>query len=353
MTATVYELEWKLFVQKPEDGPPLVRTSERNDFKRCPFLWEQTWLYGWRSRREPTWAWFGTAVHAALETYYKKGQKRSSIKKVLQAFDDALGEETRRMAADPTAEFGDAELIEARELGHAMLIGYVKEYGKDKQWDVLHTEQPFQINVPDPFDTTRTLGVYCGTWDLFVWDNVDEVYRVIDHKTAKRFDGTWRYLSINDQGGSYLWVAPEVLEHKGLLKGGEEIDGIIFNYLKKSMPDDRPVNAYGHSLNKDGSVSKVQPAPRFHREITYRGPHEREAMARRVQNELAHMDKMRRGELPIYKTPTADCNRCPIFDLCELHERGDDWQEFRSATMVRRDPYRDHREAMAEGGVSV
>ena len=69
---------------------PLVRTSERNDFKRCPWLWYQSWVVGLTTRRNPTWAWFGTAIHAGLEARYKKGNKRGSVKKMLEAFTDTI-----------------------------------------------------------------------------------------------------------------------------------------------------------------------------------------------------------------------------------------------------------------------
>jgi len=66
------------------------------------------------------------------------------------------------------------------------------------------------------------------------------------------------------------------------------------------------------------------------------------------------MAQMRAGTLPLYKTPTEDCTRCPLFEYCELHEQNpEEAAEFAAATLVHRDPYRDHREAMAEGGVEI
>jgi hypothetical protein len=145
------------------------------------------------------------------------------------------------------------------------------------------------------------------------------------------------------------------LVHKGILKPKDRIEGLVFNALRKAKPDQRKVDAEGRSLNKDGSVSKVQPAPLFLREEVWRSPSERVTQARRVQAEAVVMDKMRRGELPIYKTPTEDCVRCPIFEFCELHESDPEAaEEFADATMTFRDPYRDHREDMvSRGGVHV
>lgn len=336
-------------------GAPLLRTSERSDFKRCPWFWYQTWVLGLRSRREPTWAWFGSAIHRGVEArYLPGGRKRGTVDEMVAAFEDALGKEQRRIYTEGL-EVDETEIVDARELGIAMLKGYVEEYGQDKHWNVLHTEQPFQINVPDPEDRDKVLVVYCGTWDLAVKDILEKVYKIVDHKTRKAFPTNWSFYQINDQAGSYLWVAPEVLVHKGILKPKDRIEGLVFNALRKKLPDARPTDEEGRSLNKDGTVSKVQPAPLFHREEVWRSPAERVTQARRVQAEAKHMSLMRDGTLPLYKTPTEDCNRCPLFEYCDLHERDEEeGEEFAAATLARRDPYRDHREDMvAKGGVHL
>jgi hypothetical protein len=368
-------------------GAPLLRTSERNDFKRCPWLWEQTWLKGLRSRREPTWAWFGTAIHRGLEARYPVGDKRGSVVDMLDAFEEALDGQVRRVYTDG-GEMDEQEVVDARELGRAMLTGYVQEYGEDSHWTVLHTEQPFQINVPHPTQP-QTLVVYAGTWDLAVWDKVDKVFKIVDHKTRRSFPSVWSFYSINDQAGSYLWVAKEVLVHKGILQKTDTIDGLVFNALKKAMPDNRPVNADGLACNKPqkqhyldalgyasaprgltvadlaaqaeargitvyGEPSVQQPTPRYHREEVYADNRKRVAQARKVQAEALVMQEMRTGRLPIFKVPTEDCVRCPIFEYCELHDLDEsEAEEFAAATLAVRDPYRDHREDMERGGIRL
>jgi hypothetical protein len=305
------------------------------------------------------------------------------------AFDEAIDGTTRRIWTEG-GDLDEVEVVDGRTLGHAMLDGYVEEYGEDKHWDVLHTEQPFQIDVPHPDDPERTIVVYAGTWDLAVFDRVEKVYKVVDHKTRKSFPSNWGFYSINDQAGSYLWVAKEVLVHKGILKKKDNIEGLVFNALKKALPDTRPVNpATGLACNKPtkdhyldalgysaaprgvtvavlaqqaadrgitvyGDPSVKQPTPLFHREEVWRSPRERVSQAQRVQAEALVMNFMRDGTLPLYKTPTEDCIRCPLFEYCELHEQNpEEAEEFAAATLLVRDPYRDHREAMAEGGVEL
>lgn len=371
-----------------QTDPPLLRTSERSDFKRCAWLWHKSWVEGLRPRREPTWAWFGTAIHRGLEARYPVGRKRGKPSDVHDAFDEALKDQERRIYTEGL-EVDEVEIVDGRKLGHAMLDGYLAEYGEDKHWEVLHTEAPFQIDVPHPDGSGRTLVVYAGTWDLAVFDRIEKVYKVVDHKTRKSFPSNWAFYNINDQAGSYLWVAKEVLVHKGILKKKDNIEGLVFNALKKAMPDQRPQNSDGEYLNKptkqhyldalgyttvprgvtletlalqaeerkirvEGEVSKVQPGPLFHREEVFRTAQERVTQAKRVQAEALVMAEMRAGRLPLYKNPTEDCVRCSLFEYCELDEQyPDDAEEFAKVTLTKRDPYRDHREAMLEGGVSV
>jgi len=347
--------------------PPLLRTSERKDFRRCPWLWEKSWIQGLRPRREPTWAIFGSAWHKAMETRYPPGRRRGSLNDTIDTFLDEIDGQMRKIGVDledlyddeedsgfaEGATKADVELLQADELGELMLRGYVNQWGKDSEWEVIHTEQPFQIDVPDPVIVGKVLVVYAGTWDALMWHRPTGTYWLWDHKTAKSFPNT-QFLDLDDQAGSYLWVAKEVLVHKGILKRSDVIEGIYFNYAKKAPPDTRPRNAEGKALNKDGSVSKRQPAPRFMRPKTYRSPEQQVSQARRVQQEAELMAKMRAGELPIIKNTSHDCPRCPLFDLCVLHEQqADGWEDYQDAFYVVKDVYADHREAMTHNGYVV
>lgn len=369
-------------------APPLLRTSERKDFKKCPWLWHESWLKGLTTIRTPTWSWFGTAVHKGLEARYIPGKKRGREKKVLEAFEEALDGEIRKIYTEG-GEVEDAEIVDGKELGFAMLRGYIEEYGEEKHIEVIHSEQSFQIDVPDPNDPSRVVCVYAGTWDS-LW-RIDGRFWIVDHKTRKSFPSNMDFYDIDDQAGSYMWVAPEVLIHMGILtkKEAKKIDGLIFNLLRKHLPDTRPLGPTGERHNKPvkadyeaalspvmdlptrlpviavleqwaqerkikvwGEVSKVQPAPLFHRAIVERTLEERVKQGQRVQAEAAWMDAIRTGAMPLFKTPNEDCVRCILFDYCQADEHDyDEGQEIARAILRNRDPYRDHREAMERGGV--
>jgi Zierdtviridae exonuclease len=383
--------------------PPLLRTSERGDFKRCSWLWYMTWRQGLRPIREPTWAVVGTAWHRAMEIYYPVGSKRGSVLDATDMFLQSLDDLGRKIGVN-IEELEEAEirkkedkgtkvkLVPARELGPIMLKEYHNFYGGDRDWQVVHSEQTFQIDVPDPDYEDETIVVYAGTWDLLVWVKSERRYWLVDHKTARSIPG-WGYLDLNDQAGSYLWVAREVLLHKGIFTKGDIIAGIIFSYAKKSPPDGRPVNKHGEALNKpnkehyfaaltqkfpnrsteilkmkleelvelalttrtivEGEVSKIQPAKRFERYESLRTEAQNLRQTKRVQDEAIAIEMARNGQLPILKTTTPDCERCVLFDLCTLHEAGEDWEFYRDEMFKRRDPYADHREEMARNGIEL
>lgn len=366
---------------------PLIRTSERGDFKSCQFYWYWHWVRGLSAPTVPTWSWFGTAFHKALEVRYPVGTKRGPLADVLDAFEQACDGEQRRIWEDG-GDLDDEEWHDGLALGKAMLIGYVKHWGEDRRWQVIHTEQPFQIDVRHP-RTGRLVAVYCGTWDLFVWDNVDKVYRLVDHKTRKQFKNDWGFFDLNDQAGSYLWVAPEVLRHLGLLGKRDHIDGIVFNMARKAMPQPTAEDGVRYNLPKrhhyeaaflardyapppkasmkklaelakemgmdvKGDPRAVQPAPLFKRYTTHRGLEQRVNQGRKVLAEATHMDLVRRGRLPILKHPTEDCVRCPLFDFCQLDELDpEEARAYAGKMLVTRDHYADHRAAMQDAGVAV
>lgn len=365
-------------------GTPHLRTSERKSFKRCVARWDWAYRKGLVPRFEkPGALWFGTGVHLALQHRYSKpGLERGyDVLKVWRDYCDA----------EPDAGVwlqGEGEQVEwenARELGEIMLGGYLDKYGMDERWFVISAEQRFELPIPRP-KRDGTLVLYNGTFDFVGRDQqTDDSLWLWDHKTAKQIK--LDHLSLDDQAGSYWAIASQTLAEQGLIPKGEPLDGILYNFLRKGKPDERPRNAAGQATNKPkkehylaalkeagciahakmtndrlaeeavkwgvevlGDVSERQSPALFHREPVYRTRPEQRRQIRRIQDEALHMDAVRRRLLPITKNPTPDCKwDCPFFLMCELQEAGDDWQSFRDTSFVVRDPYADHRESADAG----
>lgn len=326
---------------------PLLRTSERISFKRCP----QQWKWSWRDGLTPKYPkadarWFGTGIHLALQERYKHvGTKRGSD--VLKVWRDYVKDEQAVIFGE-NFDVDKTDYVDAAQLGETMLGDYLDFYGTDDKWYVLAAEQSFEIPMPRPEGWPRAgepLVTYAGTFDIVALnqDTEDSLW-LWDHKTAKAIQT--HHLSLDDQAGSYWAVAADVLAAQGLIKPGMKLDGILYNFLRKAKGDERPTNALGEALNQDGTVSKRQPTPVFVREEVWRTRPERARQIRKIQDEALIMDGVRRRTLPIIKNPTKDCAfMCDFFQLCELHEQGSDWREFRDLSFTKRDPYAAHRES--------
>lgn len=327
--------------------PPIIRTSERRKFKRCPQAWEWAYRYGLKGKfREADALWFGTGVHEALAQWYKgPGLRRGQHPAKYWA--KWVGAEIAEIRTAISGDYNEDVWVDAKELGVAMLEGYVERYGKDETWDVIAPEESFQIDIPYR-NKAGVMAIYAGTFDLVYRDRETGEILLGEHKTAKTI--STRHLSLDDQAGAYWAVASKVLQHRGVLKKGETIGGITYNFLRKAMPDTRPENEEGQKLNKDGSVSKNQPSPLFLREYVPRTRSERATQLRRIQNEAAWMNIARRHPDGIIKTPTMNCAwDCEFFDMCELHDKGGpEWMEYRDAMFTVRDPYADHRKSASE-----
>jgi Zierdtviridae exonuclease len=318
--------------------------------KRCPARWWWGWQQGWKPNSTKTPLWFGGGIHYVLADWYKPGLERGEDPRKTW-LEWVQGEE--RYIKDGGKVWDEADWISARDLGFAMLDAYMETYGMDPTWNVIATEQTFQAkiqmaNVPGGFVT------YTGTFDGVYRDlDNDNALMLMEHKTAAGFPSLG-FLELDDQAGSYFMIAEAVLRHLGLIGPDEHLDGIMYNYLRKAMPDDRPRDELGRALNQNGSVSKRQDTQRFLRHPVWRSREQRLQMKKNIIAEVELMQMYRTGQLKITKTPRQDCSwDCDFFAMCQLHETDADWKEYRDAMFHQIDPYSDHRLALKSAGDEI
>ena len=380
---------------------PILRTSERRAFKRCPAKWWWAYREGLKPKgAEKTPLWFGTGVHLGLAEWYQPGTKRGPHP--AETFAKFGGDAVTMIKTSDADEEQVAQYVDGKELGIAMLEGYVRRYGTDPQWEFIQAEQAFDLDVPWPGSDRQSVWEvedgqvmlrYAGTFDGVYRDLATGRLELLETKTAKAIQTS--HLSLDDQAGSYWAVASYTLAKRGLIKPGERLSGINYNFLKKALPDDRPRDAEGYATNKPtkqhyiaalrdkvtngrttpitaqelaklkvedmeilarelsltvlGDRSKVQPSPLFLREMVHRTSEERRTQLRRIQDEALHMQAVREKLLPVIKNPTRDCVwDCDYFTMCELQERGGDFETHKSVAYRRQDPYADHRKSTDE-----
>jgi hypothetical protein len=357
-----------------------MRNSERSTFRRCRQKWHWSYNERWEADRPKGALSFGSLIHEALAERYPPGRKRGPHP--AKTFERLYNAQPQRF--DQWDDEGNR--IPALELGIEMLNGYIREYGEDDHIEIIAPEMNLEVDIYDKD------GNYVATWV----GRGDAMYRnlarstprrpfvgMLEHKTAKAIEEELSIISgYGEQGLSYWWGASIVLQHMGLIPEGAQVDHVLYNWLKKSMPDLRPKNEDGHALNKPtkdallaacaehhieipkkataevlatllraagvdplayGEPSKVQPKPLFHRyEIDF-GQSEKDSIARRIRLEAVEMSMVRAKRLPIYKNPTKDCKwDCQFKDVCEVHEMGGDWESILELEFTKWDPYEGH-----------
>lgn len=375
-----------------------IRNSERGKLKLCPQQWWWAYRDGLKSKEPAKALWFGEGIHLALAHYYAKGRKRrNDLIDVWLAFAD---DEAEFIRTKSTYGADEDQLVDARRLGESMLREYVKEYQGDPNWDVIATEQSFKIDVPyfgkDDRDTPQykmweRAGLFDAYGEWFEFNGTfDGVYRdkhtkklwLMEHKTAGTISTA--HLPLDDQAGSYWAVASQVLREQGVLGPRDNIAGITYNFLRKAFPDERPKDADGYARNKPvkehyvaalrdagvegwafaktlpqmmkladdagltvlGEISKRQESPLFQREPVKRSPRERARQIRRIAAEMREGVMYRAGLLEVIKNPTRECTYgCPFMEMCQLHEQGVGWDDFKDSVYRVEDPYINHRKS--------
>lgn len=331
----------------PTLSVPLLRNSERSDFLRCQIRWWWKWRRGLTKNLVPHGPlWFGTGVHLALAEWYIPGSTRGREPRETweEYCDTSIRDVVRIPTSSPTGEIV-VEYEDAKELGGIMFDHYRATYGLDDQWEMIAPEQTFSVLIPDPReDDPVALVNYVGTTDgVFRNKNTRRIW-LLENKSATQF--MFGHLPLDNQAGSYLTVMETQLREMGVLRKNERIAGILYNILMKRKPHNKPKDAEGRYLNKDGSVSKVQPQDTLHRMPITRTIIEQHRHVKRIQTETLQMEPLRHSYQSLMKTPTYMCAYdCDFFELCQVHEGGDDEtvERFIELSYKSEDPYYDHR----------
>lgn len=321
-------------------SPILVRTSERGALKKCEFAWDLEFNRRLRPVGPAAPALrFGSLIHKSLEKFYRPGLKRGPrpYRTFRKLYDNQVKEVWDKFRIRVDDEWEDAG-----ELGEAMLKHYWDVYGKDEEYEVLATEQTFQVPILSP-KTGKVMFYYVGTMDGVWRHRPSKKILIPDHKTAKSIDQLLKSLPKDDQAGAYWTFGVEWLLTHGLLPKGMKLHGMLFNILRKAKPDERPKNAAGQYLNQNGEVSKQQPPAYFYRHKEWRSEANRKVQRERVIAEFRRMRRIRKGLEPPIKAPSfRNCPGCPFEGPCELHEDGAGMEEMLQAGYTNWDPYSAH-----------
>jgi hypothetical protein len=383
-----------------------LRNSERGSWKTCRWRWAWTWRDGLQAREAPRALRFGDLVHQALAAYRPPGRKFGPDPAA--TFERLYMDQAAQMRDEGFNVWSDDKWADALDLGRGMLRNYVTTFqDADAQWEVLSSEQTFQrvIRVPTkelvtpvhaavggsvatiriPAFSFKIVGTLDGVWRHIKSGHI--VFKEYKTATAISEDG----LAMDEQPTVYWTYGPKWLVTRGMLSQAEAdaLREILYTFLRKAIPnDDRPVNGDGLYLNKPskealvnrlnerrprpgqvyaklkvddlmdvlrklgehpellGEVSKVQPAPYFHRVPVRRDATDRRRLHERLLEEAREVWMARHGMMPLYKNPgplhNPNCRGCAVREACEIHEAGGDYQSVLNATTTRWAPYSAH-----------
>lgn len=311
---------------------PVVTSSERKDYKRCPKKWYWAWRKGLTPKRPTVGALdLGTWKHEAFDRWYGLGYVRNGS--LVDHFLDVAEVAIERI---PSSQRDKAD--ELLTLGVAMARGYTEHYGDDPDVYVIGGEIPLEFVMTD--HRGNVVAKHSLKPDLVFKERGTGDVWLMEHKTAGQI--VTEHLTIDDQARPYGAMAERALRRKGLLAKDARFRGIMYNFLRKAHADDRLKNDKGQSLNKNGTVSKKQPAPRFKRYRVEMTKAAKILTLERLQTEVMVLTGLTQGLRsrkidPAYlpKTPTKGCPRfCDYFPICSAEDQGAD------ITQMQRDMYR-------------
>lgn len=297
--------------------------SEVDTARQCPHKHKLGYRERWISPREAPALRRGTRWHTIMETWYKAlaeaGPRRTLASPAVRAAKTEIGEFIAGI---------DEE--DERELLRYMWDEYLKYYGLDREWLVESVEDNWVTPLLDEHGNETKFALKFKI-DILVTEIATGRRIVVDHKTARQMPSDKEF-AIDDQFGLYIW---------GVRQHGIHVDYGLHSVSRTFIPkfDDRPENEAGQKLNKDGSVSKSQPAAQLPEDRM------RRTKMHRTQKELnqiavdAYLTLKAMWDMDVqYRSPNPDtCRwRCDYLEACLAGRKGiDEVRLLRSSGFVQ------------------
>lgn len=184
-----------------------ISVTEASIFQRCQRMWYYNVVEALEPKAPQPNLWFGSGIHAALETYYKDPNR--DLKNMRATWDKYVLENPL-----PEGEIYD----EVRVLGPNILTVYWHYDQNQPAWEPAWVEKRMSVPIPG------TDGELSGRMDLVLKDA--EGLWVVDHKTSKQLFAEMPGLEVDEQVTAYCWMIWKTL---GVIPAG-----VIYNVIGKS-----------------------------------------------------------------------------------------------------------------------
>ncbi len=321
-----------------------IHVSDLMMFREC----RRRWYLGSKTQKNlesivpKTALWLGTAIHFGLEMYngslIRGATRDQATENMLAAYEDWVqGEmkEIRDKALGLSPE-QEEELTKAHDLGMGILIHYSEwcpQADEDLGIEYVDTEVNFEYPLSDEYK-------FAGRFDGLV-RRAGKLW-ILENKTAASL--TTEHLLLDEQAGAYVLAAR--------LLYGEEVAGIMYNFMRKKVPA-QPKVLVGGELSQDkridttyerymGAILEAGQSPLhyagilehlrlnakafFKREFVSRSTQEIWDLRRRFLAIAKEMHRAVEEEL-LYPSPGKfSCQRCSFVPVCLAMAEGADWR---------------------------
>ena len=219
----------------------LIRSSDRDLFKRC----RRAWDFGSSARQNlelirPAGVFdFDRAIRDALAVYYFPGMWEWNREVVLPlAIDGFLKSmqkqqdryvEHQKLTVEQEQDYG-----RHLELGAELLNRYFQWAPAVDRFSPIRVEAQFEVNIPDPFNPGQDLvapeGIpirYKGRIDLLAVDGSD-AYWLVKHRVVEKKWSDIDQLLLDQQSVSYCWAWENFFL-------GMKIAGVIYNEIRRDV----------------------------------------------------------------------------------------------------------------------
>lgn len=305
--------------------------SQQRTVLRCPKKFEYHYVRKIRPKRDDDKFLLGRAVHEFLDIYYGtqiEGPRDAAFLSALRTFEDYTKENFPN----------DDSALEQAELAEGIVKHYHEWASQNDNFNVLGTEIPFEVKIADSTWTGRFDGVIEVGGKLWI----------MEHKTAKQVKT--EHVLRDKQISAYVLAAKKL---------GIEVEGVVYNTLKKALPQKpavlksgklskaknanitydtymQAINELDHDPDSYGDILdglKGLENPFFQREFVPRTEENSKAVLQDVRaTELLKYTMIQNNLFP--RNDTKDCSwDCPFNELCLAEAEGNE------TTVLFRDQY--------------
>ena len=275
------------------------------DAQSCRLKWYWSYKKGYRAKKRNMNLLLGDGVHQGLQAYYQDAE--DPVKVFLIWMDKQIAELDQSWSDTIT------EIQNAKDLGEAMLTGYMETYDGKDDFTIIPSgvERTLRAKLKHPDTGEDSPYTLVARLDGLVRDHHTGRIFSLEHKTFTTFNEG--HLAMDDQMTAQVCLGQSLVEFMDI---DEEVVGVVYNGLRKAIP------------------TKRTKSPLFQRRRIFRTSRQIEVFLHRAYwqcHEFNHPN------LQIYPQPDQmKCGWCELRAPCLEYKMGGDYQSILKEMFIGR-----------------